>query len=108
MKLVNIFARKCSSNGFWIYDNVQLEKTNVDLSHGIKGQILGMFRNVISKLSKQFDGLEKLHNLQMQNVINKNLKFKTEILKFPLFISRSRILKLYDEIYYNENCKRNF
>jgi len=105
---VNIFARKCSSNGFWIYDNVQLEKTNVDLSHGIKGQILGMFRNVISKLSKQFDGLEKLHNLQMQNVINKNLKFKTEILKFPLFISRSRILKLYDEIYYNENCKRNF
>jgi len=100
--------RKCSSNGFWIYDKVQLEKTNIDLSHGIKGQILRMFRNVISKLSKQFDGLEKLHNLQMQNVINKNLKFKTEILKFPLFISRSRILKLYDEIYYNENCKRNF
>ena len=94
---INIYKREVDNYGYWKdYYNVQLEKTNIDLSQGIRGQILRIFRNSLNFFYKEYQEKLKQKEDRISTFNSQKLIFLSSIEKLPYFIKRKRIIEIYN------------
>lgn len=81
-------------NGNWVkYEQVQFSKSTVNLSDGVKWQILKIFRKVLNQLNANFYTATKTQEAKYLKIIEKYKLDKNKVLKMPYFVTRKRVLK---------------
>mgnify|MGYP003609380528 CR=1 FL=1 len=94
---INIYKREVDSSGYWKdYYNVQLEKTNIDLSQGIRGQILRIFRKSLDFFYKEYQEKLKQKEDRISTLNSQKLLLLSSIEKLPYFTKRKRIIEIYN------------
>jgi uncharacterized HAD superfamily protein len=102
--VIDIYGQM-ADRGYWKkYREVQFSKCELDLSHGVIGQILRIFREVLKNLNKHYDcNLEQLDREQ-KAVISKYKIVESNFKKLPFITTRKRVLEtLYKELKKEQN-----
>lgn len=91
--VIDIYGQR-ERDGNWVkYEQVQFSKSTVNLSNGIKWQILKIFRKVLNQLNANFYAATKTQEAEYLKVIEKYQLDKNKVLKMPYFVTRKRVLK---------------
>lgn len=94
---INIYKREVDSYGYWKGEySVQLERTNIDLSQGIRLQILRIFRNSLSYFYKEYREKLKIKEDRISIFNSQKLLLLSSIEKLPYFTNRKRIIEIYN------------
>ena len=100
---VTIYTRLLDTRGYWIpYYNVQIDKSDVDLSSGVRLQVLKIFRKSIETLRKNHELAIKGEMRQYKEKENdKKLKIESLLQKLPRFTTKKKVLTIYKQLYEN-------
>lgn len=97
---INIYARECDNRGYWKwYKNVQLEKSKLQLSSGVRNQIIHIFKRSIDNLNKIYEEAAHNYSVDFGELNQKRSKLKSRFDLLPRFTSRKTILKIYKDVY---------
>lgn len=91
--VIDIYGQR-EREGNWVkYEQVQFSKSTVNLSNGVKWQILKIFRKVLNQLNANFYAATKTQEAEYLKIIEKYQLDKNKVLKMPYFVTKKRVLK---------------
>ena len=94
---VNIYKREADMNGYWRDSyNVQIEKTNIDLSQGIKNQVFRIFRKSLDYFHDEYKKKLKIKEETLSKFKSERLSLICSIEKLSYFTTRKKVIEIYN------------
>ena len=91
--VIDIYGQR-EDRGNWVrYEQVQFSKSTINLSNGVRWQVLKIFRKVLYQLNDHFYKASKNQEVEYYKVIEKYHLNKNKVLKMPYFVTRKRVLR---------------
>ena len=96
---ISIYTRVSDMNGYWIpMYNIQIDKSDLDLSSGIRLQILKIFRKSIEALRTNYELVIKEKMKQYKKEGNdRRLKIESLLQNLPRFTTRKKVLEIFNK-----------